>query len=571
MGSFFQKSRRSSHGFRQRPSIGSWLATPFRFVAGLFGAGDRGIGEQLPWHLLIFRGALKVLAFPIAALFHVGQFVVVSWSMSRSLPLLIPGLLPAAIGAGLVGVVFMWPFVEERAVSGRYNFFRGEREKAGEHRLALLGSKRVADVSKTSNAKYVHAVTLHNAGMTQQSRLLMEELAVFRKDGFPEAHLFLGQLHFQNFEKSQYQDTAAAEAAAKYLDYYADLMPNVDYSTITGYLLRARLWQKTGKEPKAMEFFETVTGIDPSVVPDLVKYLRANNRPEDAQLAIRRGVERLVEIAERMPENPAIWETMYQILVAGDKYQQAIEEFNRAFQASKAPAVRSQLRELQSRAMMEYYDKLPPSDVFDDQKQKILILSDAITAFPRNMEALSAFADMALYNTNPEVNEWLSRLVIDKTFPSYLSHLREGARLAIEGKPEQSRKHFELAVLSDGMPAVVLTDLARLLATEKGKTDDGLKILDVATSVWDSPILNASRGSILLATGKPEEALIELEYAVSELPRDPEIWRLLADCREALGNKDGAAVAREKEAEARRALRELMMNAQQQGAQPPVN
>ncbi len=568
---FFRNDRRKQHGFRQRSSIGSMLASPFRFLAGLFSPKDRGIGEQIPLHLLVIHGIWRVLTFPLWFLFHIGQFIAMSWTMTRSLPLLIPGLLPAGIGAWVVCVVFFWPFVEERVISGRYSLYRAERGKIGENKAALLPSKRLAQVMNTSQAKYHHAVTLFNAGLKPQAVKLMSDLTplaskdpvVYRTDGFPEAHLFLAQLHFTDFQNSGFEDKKAAEDAERHLDRFAILMPNlVETSTIEGHLLRARLWQKTGKEAQAMDFFEDVAGIDPSVVPDLVKYLIANDRPEDARLATRRGLERLAELAQLMPENPSIWECMYQILVASDQYQQALDEFARAFQSNKDPSVRLQLLMLQSRAMMEYYEKLPEGELLKEQQERISLLSKAITAFPRNTNALSKFIDLALYNTNPEVNEWLSRLVMDASYPAYLSHIREGARLALEGKPEQSRKHFKLAILSDGVPAIVLTDMARILATEKGKPDDALKILDVASGVWDSPVLNAARGEILLSAGKPEDALVELEFAVTELPKDPEAWRLLAECREKLGDTEGAKAAKEKSEEARRAIAERNMAAQ---------
>lgn len=567
---FFRNDRRNQHSFRQRSSIGSMLASPFRFLAGLFGPKDRGIGEQVPLHLLVVQGIWRALTFPLWFLFHIGQFIAMSWTMTRSLPLLIPGLLPAGIGAAVVGVVFFWPFVEERVISGRYSLYRAERGKIGENKAALLPSKRLAQVMNTSQAKYHHALTLFNAGLKPQAVRLMSELTpllskdpiVYRKDGFPEAHLFLAQLHVTDFQNSGFEDMKAAEDAERHLDRFAILMPNLESSTIEGHLLRARLWQKTGKEAQAMAFFEDVAGIDPSVVPDLVKYLIANNRPEDARLATKRGLERLAELAQLTPENPYIWEFMYQILVASDQYQQALDEFAMAFQSIKNLSVRMQLQELQSRAMMAYFEKLPEGESIKEQQERISLLSKAITAYPRNSKALSKFIDLALYNTHPEVNEWLSRLVMDASYPAYLSHIREGARLALEGKPEQSRKHFKLAILSDGVPAIVLTDIARILATEKSKPDDALKILDVASGVWDSPVLNASRGAILMAAGKPEDALVELEFAVTELANDPEAWRLLAECREKLGDTEGAKAAQEKSAEARRAFAERNMAAQ---------
>jgi predicted Zn-dependent protease len=57
-----------------------------------------------------------------------------------------------------------------------------------------------------------------------------------------------------------------------------------------------------------------------------------------------------------------------------------------------------------------------------------------------------------------------------------------------------------------------------------------------------------------MAQGRHREALQELEYAASEIERNPRTWEVLADCHEALGNEEEASEWRKKAEKLRETL-----------------
>jgi predicted Zn-dependent protease len=546
--------RHRSHEFRTRPTIGYWLSAPFRFIVERAGGDVDELGERPPLGKRIWRLLIQTLFFPFYCIYQLLQFIVLSWTTTRSISAFFWGLMPLLIASSVIAATIVCNFQEDRLARRPHREFTIDAEEVDDFEGALLGSKRVQLISVEPQWQFYHALTLMNAGLEKNARVIFNQLAPLDEKGHLPSHMFLARELIAQYGEERNQPELLDEALV-HLNHVLAGEPE-DVHT---HILKGRILYEQGKIEEAMQIFEQISGLEPSVVPELATWLIENGKFEQARFHIQRGLDRLRQMAEDRPNEPLIWEVMFRILMVSEDYQMAADELNKAFARVEDRRIKLRLLQLQSEVMVEFAKKFNIEDSQDSLRRRMILVSNAIQLNTRNATALEMLVDMVLYPPSEEIETWVEDESLTSISPP-IFHLIRGVQHAISGKPVSAQQHLQLALGANKEAAIVVNDLAMVLATAKERPEDALKVINVAIDSWPGPRLFQTRGEILMLLDRPGEALPELEYAASEIKNDPGVFESLAKCHEALGNAAEAGrwrkQAEEKTEELKRAAEE---------------
>ncbi len=543
-----RKHGRPDYGFKTRSPFRHWITAPFRYLFNWLGRDEEPLGDHTPWHTRIARAIVQIAWFPIFCVWQVVQFIVLSWTTTRSFSAFLVGATPLLVACALIAAVIGSNFTEDRLARSRHRQYTVDAEASGDFEAALLGSKRVQLISDKPQWRYIHALTLLKAGLTENADLIMQELAPLDRPGNMQAHLYLAQQQLEQFARDPSRFDLL-DQTEMHLNNALESDPDNTWAVIS----RAKVWMYQGKTDEAMNIFQQVSDREPSIVPQLAKYLIDKGDTEMANFHIKRGLDQLRLMAEDDPNNGGVWETMFMILMVNEDYERAMQELMRAFAMVEDPAVRNGLRILQSNVMVEFAKKFDPAASQDSFHRRLIASSRSLLFYPRNGPALDIFVDLVLYPQTEEQKAWLDEESADGITP-VIYHLVHGLQDAIEGKPVTAKKHFSLALDGDARMSIIVNDISWIVGIVKNQPEDGLRLINLAIDTWPGAKLFQTRGEILMKQGRYTEALEELEYAAEEIDNDPRSFEVLAECHEALGNTEQAAAARQRSQEKRAEL-----------------
>ncbi len=138
------------------------------------------------------------------------------------------------------------------------------------------------------------------------------------------------------------------------------------------------------------------------------------------------------------------------------------------------------------------------------------------------------------------MESWIDDEVRDHVAPA-IFHVIHGVRDALKGKPLTSQEHFKLAFNNDPRTAIIINDIAFMIAVEKKRPEEGLRLINRSIESWPtSAKLYQTRGEILMELGKFDQAVQELEYAASVIEKDYRVFLVLAGCYRKMGREKEA-------------------------------
>jgi predicted Zn-dependent protease len=157
--------------------------------------------------------------------------------------------------------------------------------------------------------------------------------------------------------------------------------------------------------------------------------------------------------------------------------------------------------------------------------ERLQVLQRGLEAAPesldllRELALLSGAAGEAGEAARAKVNEMLAD---DKYAP--MLHFCLGGVAWQRGDLAQARTHYEAALRGQPAPAEVANNLAAVLATgPQPDLDRALKLVQpLVERQPGNPFFRDTRGQILQRQGRAEEALLDLEFALPQLP-DPRL------------------------------------------------
>ncbi len=553
--------RKNRHGFGGGFSPGRVLTAPFRAVLSLLSGPDNELGQHVPLPKQIFRFVLRIIFFPVWLVGQLILFLLMSWSSTRNGSAAMWSLIPFSLMLVVAGVVFGSNFIEDRLTKSMHRLAVIESEAVEDFDSALLFSKRVQNITQSPNFRFAHAQTLINAGLREQGSILIEELADPDLPGYVWAHQFLAE----DLMRTPEHDPAYAEnleLARKHLEIVRKKGNEggnvVGASVLLGDLLfrqgdleRVRLGDTEADDPyitEAVEIYKQISDYAPQAAPNLIRYYMKKDLPAMANGIRTTAVVQLIKIAQLNPNNPRVWNLMYQILTVRESdYADAIIELDKGLRSATNDQARQAIFMLRSNVSLLMARSRPEVKNRDDFMAKVGFLSEAWQANVQNGEALKDLIDLLVYPASPEYWVWL-KAESGKTdaLSGPLVYMFSGVRDSIQGKAPSAEQNFQLA-FRDRRIVSSINQIALILAVDQGKPADALRLIDTAIDTWRTPaVLFQTRGQILLKLARYQEALPQLEYAAEIFAKDPAPFFLLAECYSKLGRSDEAVEMQEK-------------------------
>ena len=542
----FRRKEKNSFGGGFSP--GRFLTAPFRFVLGVLSGSDSELGQQVPLPKQIWRQFTRLIVFPFWLLVQVLKFIVLSWTTTRNGSAAFWGAIPLLLIMAVLAVTFAAGLVEERLTKSLHRQQVVDSELADDLDTAVLCSRRVQNITQRDTWKFIHALTLINAGMEENGMVIMGEMATPEVAGHLPSHVYQARQLLRINDDDVAYDSNLGNSRKHLECVIAKASHELDRSYIAASRLLPKVIFLQGEVDLAMKMFEEISDEIPDIIPDLAQYLIDQGNYSAADFHINRGLKTLKAAAEINPNRTEIWTIMYEILMVKKDYEAAVTELNYGLTLPVDSSIRVQIMKLQSDVFVEFSRTFTDVDSQDGFRRKLLPVCHALQRFPRNAAAINEFIDLVIYPSNENVAGWLEVEARDNVSPSNY-HIINGVRDAIGGKPVTGSKHFGLAFNGDTRTAIVINDIAFILCMQKQEYSDALRLVEVAIDTWStSAKLFQTRGEILMKLDRHAEAVEDLEYAAEQIENDPRVFTVLADCYDVMGKNDEAVVLREKSA-----------------------
>ncbi len=121
-------------------------------------------------------------------------------------------------------------------------------------------------------------------------------------------------------------------------------------------------------------------------------------------------------------------------------------------------------------------------------------------------------------------------------------HLLLGVAALKQGDTAAEEQHLRLALASDPSLVVASNNLAWLLAErDPPQLDEALRLIERAVrQAPDHPALRSTRGRIYERLDRPQQAIVDLEFALTRQPERGDLNEALARLYAGIGNEEQA-------------------------------
>ncbi len=441
------------------------------------------------------------------------------------------GLLGLTIATAIVS-----KFVEQRYTlfNHRSNLVNGIDNE--EFEKALVCAKRICSLRDEHRWRFQMAYALYSAGKDAHARAIIDQLAPVDHAVFKEAHMFLVDQYLNNADLDLTQEQRLDNAQVHLRHAY-----ELDQTDSRVQLQMAAVMNIQGKTDEAMKIYRRWSDQEPAVVPDLARHMIRLGETANAEFEIERAIRNLRDLGMENPGNQRIWQTLYDVLMVQEDYPRAIQVLADAAKLTDDEGARRQISVLQSNVYVNFARSMEDVETQDSFRRQLIAINNALSKYPRNSLALESLIKLVLYPKTQEFENWLLSEARDHISPS-VTHVIHGIRDCVRGNPVSGKNHFNLAFDGNNIAAIVVNDIAFILTNTKQEHQDALKLMDVAIDTWpDVWLLYQTRGEILLALDRNEEALQELKFAGESINKDFYYHELMARCLDKLNRPDEAA------------------------------
>ena len=127
-------------------------------------------------------------------------------------------------------------------------------------------------------------------------------------------------------------------------------------------------------------------------------------------------------------------------------------------------------------------------------------------------------------------------------------HLMLGIAAYKRDKYDLEKQHLRLALAADPQLVIAANNLAwRLANSDPPQLDEALELIEQTVKHDPNrPEVRATRGRIYQLIDRTDDAIVDLEFALSRLKDRPDIHTALADLYASIGDQDLARLHRER-------------------------
>ena len=535
--------------FRRRPDLLSDVdddvAPSWRQVVG------RRCGELFD----AWRGRTYAAFWRTASLWRTAEGGGRSWRRAA-------GALPALLAGG--GLLLFAVVAHHRRAVLAHHYEAAAQRAAGEGDAdaAVLFRRRLGGLGRTGDADRLRlAAALAAAGRDAEASELLSGLLGGGDDpGYAPAHLLFAERLLATPPAPPPGDAgpgggdAGAEAAdraarrARALRHVAAALR----SPSAGDAVKAEaasLLVAAGEPAAAAPLLEGLAGRRPELWPDLVRLYAALGRPDDAARAAESAAPVLRQALARNPLDLTARVRLADALDRRGRFDDAVAVLAEGRSLHPGENVPRLLAALH---VAEYDRAVAARD--GRLGRRLKLLERAIAHEPRfapALERLANFADAAAAQADqngaaPSVDaarELLNRLLATGEAPAGV-HFALGLNALRSGDAETAAFHFDRAHRLDPALAEAANNLAFLLSQQEDPDlPRALALADAAVAAApDHPQVRHTRGAILAALDRPDDALRDYERAMERgLKRNAEVRGEVADLYDRLGRPELAA------------------------------
>ncbi len=513
-----------------------------RFL-GRTGAAIYGLAERLNLDgVLVFLATIsKPLWLPIASLLGFAN----AWLATRR---------PHELLLAAPALVFALPFafvavhgamIGKEDIAERYKIAVRDAANAGDYAMVELFERKLAQLGiDTRCTDYRTALKLADDGDLQEAYMRMQRLATLDSPGYAPAHLWIarhlasGRVDVAGAPSDSTDRLASLALAEQHLEQLVKL----DIASDGIALLRAYVLASTGRMVTAIELLEPYSD-NPG--PAAVLRLRLLTQVRDLTAARDQARVVLEMAADRKWRDTArtddfeSWALAAEVLGEEDQLEAALSAWLMSRPDDQEP------RKLLSKHRREEAEQLLNSPTTAPAKTATIIVEAIRLGAPDTW-----------------TNALIGRIVQDRTTSRYVERVWDelsssdatpeplttamATIAAARGDIVSARAAFQRAVEHENAKAVVWNNYAWTLLQEPNPDPQAAleavgRALDLAP---DDFRFRETRGQALLALGRWEDAIADLEYALNGLPDAVDVHRSLAKAYEATAQPQLAEVHR---------------------------
>jgi len=399
---------------------------------------------------------------------------------------------------------------------------------------------------------------------------IMKKLAPDNANGYPTAHMWIGEYYWRNYAWTNEIVDAIENHFRKAWIGASSANPDSPESKYAALRLGGLLFARQRYEESVM-FMELATERFPYVrLPLAAAYLRLNRQGD-----MDRTLEALAnKCKQKIDENVNDKEARvnWASALAGlKKYAEAIEVLKAGTMHDRNEAQFAQM-------IANVYANWDAS-LAQNKNAKLIerfaLVQQGLMHHPTNIYLLSQLLTFAELKgeDGDKAKEIMQKLLVEGNSAPII-HFLLGQKAYKDGRETEAQYHWEKAFKLDPNFAVVANNLAWILSHQKEPDyERALKIInDTIQKVPGVDNFYGTRGEILNRMGKHKEALPDLERGIRVSPNDSGLQEGLAICHRSLGNIQMAEIHQKKADELRAsAKRQLPTTLEQPAANSPAN
>lgn len=466
---------------------------------------------------------------------HAFLFRIQTWFFTRHLELLVQGAPALILAVGLVLLGAHTRRAPSTALITRYVIAVEQALENEDPSSARVYVRKLVLLDEPGpQTQYALARLAESEGDTPRAMRLMHDLAPYPSVGYPAAHFWMGKYVQETMRGESSDDLVWRDQAVHHFEQAlrtAELRDRAQEKL-------AELYLEANDTPQAVRYLEESAARRPefylllaevySQRQDNVRLLRVlRHARQYYQSRVERDpgdVEARISLARvhRLDGDPAEAETVLQegLMVADD------------------PRLRNALAE-------SYLAQVDQRQINDSRHlaQNLDLLTKALKFAPDHPNVVDRLAMYLRYSgvSGDQMRDRFKDLLATGQSPATM-HLLVGSSLVADGRWNEARHYLSQAYRLDSRLPSLLNQLAWALANgEDADPDRALRLAEIAVrSSRGEPEMRATRGRILAALERWQEALTDLEAVLVTGVEQAELHATLAQVYLALGDQEMA-------------------------------
>ena len=403
-----------------------------------------------------------------------------------------------------------------------------------DYETARVASQRLLALGVEPRRKHLFDLALSLGGLGQQKDAvsLMGNIAPIDKPGYLHAHLFVAQTLLTKTNVTL-QEIHTAEQHLKHV-------VTLDSHSVDANELLGRVYVRLGQWELAEKYLSEVV----SARPDTALLLAAVLKAQGDTVGARSWAERAAKFHRDKVEaakldNPTSRLAWADAMAMLEDYPAAFVILEAGWRRYENKIYLSPMGEVCA-LWVDAIVRTKPGDL----TSRITLIQRGLECAPQNETLLRHLLNLT-HLQGPEAataRNTLARLLTEGKATAIL-HFTLGVDAWAYGQAEEARKHFALAYEAASQLPYVANNMAMILTVgDKPDLPRALAIIESVLAKFPSnPSFRETRGEILVQSGRSQEAIADLEFALPLLASKRATHTALAKAYRSLGLRDLAA------------------------------